>query len=216
VAKQRHEAGDDALFPEWRKSMKNLLEFALEAHGRLKRWSQLKALTADLSVTGALWQLKGQAGALQQIRIEAELHRQNLTTHFRGQNKRTTFTPDSVTLQTKAGRLLQSRQNPRSSFSGQALNSPWDDLHLAYFNSYALWTYLTVPFLYTFPDFETEELPAWHEDGETWRPLRVGFPNGITSHGREQTSYFGPDGLTEAARVPSRCAGRGTRTELRA
>ena len=54
------------------KSMKNLLELALEAHGGLTRWSQLKAVTADLSVTGALWQIKGQAGVLQQIRIEAE------------------------------------------------------------------------------------------------------------------------------------------------
>jgi hypothetical protein len=56
--------------------MKNPLEFASEVHGGLKSWSQLKALTADLSVTGALWQLKGQAGSLQEIRIEAELHRQ--------------------------------------------------------------------------------------------------------------------------------------------
>jgi hypothetical protein len=110
---------------------------------------------------------------LQQIRVEAELHRQKLTTHFRGQDKRTTFAPDSVTLQTEAGRLLQTRRTPRSSFSGQVLNSPWDELHVAYFNSYALWTYLTAPFLYTFPGFETEELPAWHEDGETWRPPRV-------------------------------------------
>jgi hypothetical protein len=128
--------------------MKNLLELALEAHGGLTRWSQLKAVTADLSVTGALWQMKGQVGALQQIRIEAELHRQELTTHFHGRDKRTTFTPDSVTLQTEGGRLLQSRANPRSSFSGQVLNSPWDELHMAYFNSYALGTYLTIPFLY--------------------------------------------------------------------
>jgi len=83
--------------------MKNLLELALEAHGGLTRWSQLKAVTADLSVTGALWQIKGQAGALQQIRIEAELHRQKLTTHFHGRDKRTTFMPDSVTLQTEDG-----------------------------------------------------------------------------------------------------------------
>jgi hypothetical protein len=175
--------------------MKNLLELALEAHGGLTRWSQLKTVTADLSVTGALWQIKGQAETWQQIRIEAALHRQKLTTHFHGQDKRTTFTPYSVTLQTEGGRLLQSRANPRSSFSGQVLNSPWDELHVAYFNSYALWTYLAVPFLYTFPGFETDELSAWHEDGEIWRPLRVSFPNGIASHGREQISYFGPDGL---------------------
>jgi hypothetical protein len=66
--------------------MNNLLELALEAHGGLARWSQLETLTADLSVTGALWRIKGQAGALQQIRIEAELPRQKLTTHFRGQD----------------------------------------------------------------------------------------------------------------------------------
>ena len=131
--------------------MKNLLELALEAHGGFTHWSQLKTVTAELSVTGALSQIKGQAGALQQIRIEAELHHQKLTTHFPGQDKQTTFTPDSVTVQTEAERLLQFRRNPRSSFSSHVLSSPWDDLHLAYFNSYALWTYLTVPFLYTLP-----------------------------------------------------------------
>jgi len=130
--------------------MKKLLELALDAHGGLTRWSQLTAVTADLSVTGALWQIKGQAGALQQIRIEAEVRRQQLTTHFHGQDKRTTFTPDSVTLQSEGGRLLQSRANPRSSFAGQVLNSPWDELHVAYFSSYALWTYLTVPFFIRF------------------------------------------------------------------
>ena len=175
--------------------MKNVLELALEAHGGLTRWSQLKTVTADLSVTGALWQIKGDAPELQQIRIEAELHRQELTTHFREQDKRTTFTPNSVTVETEDGRLLQSRENPRSSFAGQLLNSRWDELHVAYFNSYALWTYLTIPFLYTLPGFEAEELPAWHEDGEMWRPLRVSFPNGIASHSREQVSSFGPDGL---------------------
>src|SRR5690242_2700870 len=190
MAKQRHEASYHGLFPEWRKSMKNLLEFALEAHEGLRRWLQLKAVTADLSVTGALWKIKGQAGALQQIRVEAELHHQKVTTHFRGQDKRATFTPDSVTLHTEAGRLLQTRGNPGSSFSGQALNSSWDDLHLAYFNSYDLWIYLTVPFLYTFRGFETQELSAWYEDGETWRPLRVSFPDGVASHACEQISYF--------------------------
>jgi len=112
--------------------MKNLLELALEAHGGLTRWSELKAITADLSVTGALSQIKGHTAELQQIRIEAELHRQELTTHF--QDKHTTFTPNSVTLRTESGSLLQSRTNPRSSFAGQALNSPWDELQVAYFN----------------------------------------------------------------------------------
>ena len=61
--------------------------------------------------------------------------------------------------------------------------------------SYALWTYLTQPFLYSYPGFETVEIEPWEEDGETWRRLKVIFPGDIASHTREQTSYFGSDGL---------------------
>jgi hypothetical protein len=66
---------------------------------------------------------------------------------------------------------------------------------LAYFNGYALWTYLTIPFLYTYPGFVTAELPPWSENGEVWRPLKATFPSDVASHAREQVSYFGPDGL---------------------
>ena len=41
----------------------------------------------------------------------------------------------------------------------------------------------------------TEELPRWDENGETWRPLSVLFPEEIASHSQKQISYFGPDGL---------------------
>jgi hypothetical protein len=58
-----------------------------------------------------------------------------------------------------------------------------------------LQTHLTIPFLYTCPGFVTEELPPWREGGETWRPLKVTFPDSIASHTREQVSYFGEDGL---------------------
>jgi hypothetical protein len=75
------------------------------------------------------------------------------------------------------------------------MGTPWDNLHVAYFDSYALWTYLTIPFLYTYSGFVTEELLPWQEDGEVWRPLRAIFPDNTASHTREQVSYFGNDGL---------------------
>jgi hypothetical protein len=68
-------------------------------------------------------------------------------------------------------------------------------MHVAYFSSYALWNYLTIPFLCTYPGFVTEELAPWEENGEQWRPLRVIVPDSIASHSREQVVYFGPDGL---------------------
>ena len=159
--------------------MKNVLELALEAHGGLTRWSQLKTVTADLSVTGALWQIKGHAPELQQIRIEAELHRQELTTHFRDQDKRTTFTPNSVTVETEGGRLLQSRENPRSSFAGQLLNSPWDEMHVP------------APFilLYQAPPHILEKLLK----------LRIGCAIGSVGAPRSELSLFGPFSPQHAA-----------------
>ena len=114
---------------------------------------------------------------------------------FVGQNKRFAFTPHQVSVGDEQGHLVESRDDPRRAFEGQSYETPWDDLHIAYFDSYALWTYLTIPFLYTYPGFITEELERWHEDGEIWRTLRATFPEGIASHTRQQISYFGPDGL---------------------
>ncbi|OOG15448.1 MULTISPECIES: hypothetical protein [Pseudomonas] len=49
---------------------------------------------------------------------------------------------------TPTGRSLPSAQ-PRESFQDHEENTPWDPLHRAYFNGYALWSYLTMPFLFT-------------------------------------------------------------------
>jgi hypothetical protein len=54
----------------------------VEAHGGLKRWSQLTTVKASLSITGTLWQLKGQSEALKDVVVEARLKRQQLTTHL--------------------------------------------------------------------------------------------------------------------------------------
>jgi hypothetical protein len=173
----------------------DLLALAVGAHGGLSRWNRLTKLTATASITGALWQLKRTADLLRQVSVEALLHEQGVTTHLVGRNKRLVFTSQRVASETEDGRLLEARNDPRAAFRGQRQETSWDELHVGYFNSYALWTYLTIPFLYTYPGFATEELPPWREDGEIWRPLKVTFPDSVASHTREQVSYFGEDGL---------------------
>ena len=175
--------------------MNDLLALAVGAHGGLGRWNRLKRLTATASITGALWQLKRTADLLTQVSVEALVHQQEVTTHLVGRNRRLVFTSQRVASETEDGRLLEARDDPRAAFCGQRQETAWDELHVAYFNSYALWTYLTIPFLYTYPGFATEELPPWHEDGETWHPLKATFPDSVASHNREQVSYFGEDGL---------------------
>ncbi|MGA9967627.1 MAG: hypothetical protein WBQ10_20685 [Terriglobales bacterium] len=55
--------------------------------------------------------------------------------------------------------------------------------------------YLNTPFLYAHEGFITEEIPSIQIAGETWRRLKVTFPDNVKSHTREQISCFGPDGL---------------------
>src|SRR5689334_23772153 len=99
--------------------MNRLLKFALEAHGGLKRWTELREIKADLSVTGTLWQVKSQTDTLKHIRIQGDLRQERMTTHLLGQNKRLHFTPDSVSAETEDGTLLERRDQPRAAFSGQ-------------------------------------------------------------------------------------------------
>ena len=114
---------------------------------------------------------------------------------FIGQDKRSVFDSDRVEMQRSSGELIEERHDPERSFDGHEFETPWDDLHLAYFTGEALWTYLNTPFLYTGAGFSTEELAPIDVDGETWRRLKVTFPEHIKTHTREQISCFGPDGL---------------------
>jgi hypothetical protein len=74
--------------------MNDLLRVAVNAHGGLSRWNQLKTVKANLSITGAIWQVKGKPDVLKDVSIEAQLHKERLTTHLNGQGKRMVFEPN--------------------------------------------------------------------------------------------------------------------------
>jgi hypothetical protein len=73
------------------------------------------------------------------------------------------------------------------------MSTAWDPLHRAYFNGYALWTYLTTPFLLAMDGVRVEETEPWREDAETWRVLRAHFPDSIETHCPIQDFFFGED-----------------------
>ncbi|GAB3360642.1 hypothetical protein GCM10027360_22660 [Amycolatopsis echigonensis] len=129
------------------------------------------------------------------VRFEVDTTRQRLTMDFLGRDRRSLFEPNRVVLQHADGTIADVRDDPERSFAGHEFQTPWDDLHLAYFTGEALWTYLNAPFLFTWPGFVCEEIAPVKADGETWRRLNVKFPDHIKSHTREQVFCFGPDGL---------------------
>src|SRR5450755_3340913 len=175
--------------------MNELLDLAVKAHGGLERWDKVNSVKVAASITGAIWFVKSKGDALQNIVMTIETTTERLVTDFPGQDKRSIFEPARVVIEKTDGTPIMARDDPEKSFEGQQRETPWDDVHVAYFAGEALWTYLNTPFLYTQPGFVTEEIASIHVDGETWRRLKVTFPDRVKSHTREQISCFGPDGL---------------------
>jgi hypothetical protein len=175
--------------------MNDLLTTAVNAHGGLKRWNEINSIQVTAHITGAIWFVKGQGDYLKDIVMSADTRNERMVTDFPGQDKRITFEPKRIVMEKSDGTLIQLRDDPEASFAGQQQGTPWDDFHVAYFQGEALWTYLTTPFLYTYEGFVTEEIAPIQVDGETWRRLKVTFPDRVKSHTREQISCFGPDGL---------------------
>lgn len=127
--------------------------------------------------------------------LTVETRTERVIVDFSGQNKRAIFQPNRIVIETTDGKLIESRDNPEESFAGQQRETPWNDIHVIYFVGEALWTYLNTPFLYTYEGFASEEISSIQVGGETWRRLKVTFPDSVKSHTREQISCFGPDGL---------------------
>ena len=175
--------------------MNELLQRAVEAHGGLDRWNKVKAIKVAASITGGIWYVKGKGDFLKNVVLTAETRSERLTVDFPGQDKRAIFEPDRIVIETVDGTLIEARDNPEKSFAGQQRETPWDDIHVTYFVGEALWTYLNTPFLYTHEGFATEEIASIQVESETWRRLKVTFPDNVKSHTREQISCFGPDGL---------------------
>jgi len=175
--------------------MNDLLKKAVDAHGGLQRWNQIRTVVVPASITGAIWFVKSQGDYLKNVVMHVDTRRERMLTLFPGQDKRFIFEPERLVMEKTNGTVIRTRDDPERSFEGQERETPWDDLQVAYFQGEALWTYLNTPFLYTQHGFETEEIASIEVQGETWRRLQVTFPDYIKSHTHKQISCFGPDGL---------------------
>ncbi|MCB4768606.1 hypothetical protein LGR54_08320 [Ancylobacter sp. Lp-2] len=176
--------------------MTRLKDLAIEAHGGLQRWRQFDNVSADLVQGGVLWELKGQPHTLERTTVTVGL-KEEWASHapFGADGRRSRFTPGRVALEADDGTALDELLQPRASFAGHTLQTPWNELQLAYFAGCAMWTYLNVPFVLAWPGVESEELEPWQTEGGDWRRLAVRFPANIATHSPVQTLYFDGDGL---------------------
>jgi hypothetical protein len=173
-----------------------LLQRALEAHGGLDRWSSFSTVRATIVTGGQLFGMKGTPQDPTPRRMTVATNREWASlTPFGADDQRTNFTADRIAIERMDGTVVKERLNPSEHAEGKSVDAPWDALDRAYFNGYALWTYLSTPFHFVMPGFAVEEIDPWREDEEMWRVLRVTYPSNIASHSREQDFYFGADFL---------------------
>jgi len=176
--------------------MSDLFEHVIAAHGGLERWNQLETVSARLRQGGALWALKGQGGILDDVVVTASLHEERASHRpFGAAYRHSAFTPERVAIESDDGTIIEALDRPRDSFAGHTVETPWSALQLAYFVGTAMWTYLTQPFTFALPGFQTLELEPWDEAGQQWRRLRVTWPSYLATHSTEQTMYFNGDYL---------------------
>jgi hypothetical protein len=175
-----------------------LLDELLKTYGGVDRWREIDRIAIHQTVGGVLWPLKGVDGILDDSTVQIKVQEQHVWHRpLPTPGLRSHYSPDVVVIEhdDDEHRSVEVLRDPRASFAGHTLESPWTPAQLAYFSGYAIWTYLTEPYQLTFPGVETEELGPWHENGQTWRRLGVRYPAGITTHSADQVLYVDVDGL---------------------
>lgn len=175
--------------------MNEVVERAIARHGGLDRWSAVEGIEVDMLFAGALLDAKGYLEPLVATLAISTASPRTVVSPYGGPGERATFTPDLVWSETLGGIVTGELRDPRSSFEGHDWTTKWTQLQRLYFVGYAMWDYLTIPFLFMHPGFVFETLPAHHEDGETWDAIKVTFPHDIPAHCDVQTFYFDASGL---------------------
>ncbi len=107
-----------------------LLAEALDAHGGLDRWRQLRGLSSTIVSGGRLWGLKGvEMPPIPRV-ATTDFHRQwMLVTPFGEPDWTMTWIPDRVVVEANNGALIAERDKPREAFAGHGYETPWDPLH---------------------------------------------------------------------------------------
>jgi hypothetical protein len=137
----------------------SLLEEAIAAHGGMQRWHEVETIEVALRCGGIAMPAKRRPGVLANLRATVDPRRPHVELHGLG-----TF--DAA--------------RPRP--AGIARRTRWTDEDVVHFAGYALWGYMTAPFVFADDDVLVRELPR--------RRLRVDFPARIPAHSRRQTFHF--------------------------
>lgn len=177
--------------------MIELAERTIAAHGGVALWESASEVRARLSSGGLAFASKLQGSAVRDVEARVSTSSQHVVFEpYPRAGQRGVLEPDGgVRIETDAGELIEARENPRGAFADLRHKLWWDRLDILYFGTYAMWTYISTPFVFAREGYELAELDPWEERGERWRRLAVRFPDDVHTHCREQVLHIDANGL---------------------
>lgn len=176
----------------------SLLDDVLEAHGGLERWRAAKAIRARVRSGGLLLATRTPGRLVSDYALTVRVREPWAMLEPATGLERAIFDHGGVRLETSEGEVIGSRDDPRAAFFGAPglrRNLRWDALDTAYFAGYAMWNYMTTPFLLTRTEVDVREGEPLESRGERWHRLDARFGGGIATHSERQTFYFDGHGL---------------------
>ncbi len=175
---------------------KELLKRVIERHGGQKQWEKVNKLVVYARTSGIALPLRFRFKVFKDYAAEISTREPRVViTPHPVHGSRGGFYRDTVWIESAAGQLLEKRERSRQAFGDFRHKIWWDDLDAMYFAGYALWNYLTTPFILLQQGMQIDAMEKWQEGNEEWHRLRVLFPETVPTHCREQIFYFDDDGL---------------------
>jgi hypothetical protein len=176
---------------------RELAELAIAGQGGLPAWERTGEVVVRVSSGGFAFATKLQGHAVRGVDARVATSGQHVVFEpYPTAGRRGVFEQDGgVRVEAVDGEVVQARPAPRPAFADLRHRLWWDRLDILYFATYAIWTYVSVPFVLLRDGYELQELEPWEEGGEHWRRLAVRFPEGVHTHCSEQVFYIDADGL---------------------
>ncbi|MGD8344295.1 MAG: hypothetical protein PVI38_19430 [Desulfobacterales bacterium] len=173
-----------------------LIDRVIERHGGLDLWSAVEKLTIRAKTGGVALPLRFKFGAFRDYKAHIRAHEPHvrIAPHPKA-GMRGIFSGNTVRIETESAETVRERYNARRAFSDLRHKIWWDHLDALHFAGYAMWNYLTTPFMLCRPEIQLKKLPPWQENNASWQRLQAIFPPDLLTHSPVQTFYFDADGL---------------------
>jgi hypothetical protein len=174
-----------------------LVQQTIAAHGGSSLWDGAREISVPLSAGGLAFATKLQGSAMRNVQARVSTRGQHVSfAPYPRAGQRGVLDHDgSVRIESDTGAVLARRERPRRAFADLRHKLWWDRLDILYFGAYALWVYISAPFVFARDEYEVRELSTWQEGGESWRRLAVTFPDTVQTHSRDQVFHIDSSGL---------------------